>query len=354
MRGLIDECVPDERGAGPVCGAAAVGRPRDRRLRHRAFCRRGAGTARCAASTCRPSPLRQHLDEERVIAAFLHAARLGLFEMSWNVLCPACGGVLDANANLKTMRPRRICLRVLRRRLRAEPRRDGRGDVHRQPAVRQIAAHDPDRLPLRIFRQIFWVGRRSAGGNREQLIQRHLPRNRSSCRPASRRILSLQLPEAVHHRLRAGDAFVAVPGGEGEPTRERQNLSLVFNKMHAPLAAWRCAPDRCGWHSRTVRDKRALPGIWIAGERWKPAREAKAVPDGKPPAHQPDVPRHLPHRHDRRRSAPQDHQPDVPVHRSARARPSSTSGSATSSPSTSSGRISGCSTRSSPPRREPW
>src|SRR5712692_3060287 len=41
------------------------------------------------------------LDEERVIAAFLHAARLGLFELSWNVLCPGCGGVLDAGTSLK-------------------------------------------------------------------------------------------------------------------------------------------------------------------------------------------------------------------------------------------------------------
>ncbi|MBL8662317.1 MAG: hypothetical protein JNM29_05795, partial [Candidatus Odyssella sp.] len=31
---------------------------------------------------------RYGLDEERVIAAFLRAARLGVFELSWNVLCP--------------------------------------------------------------------------------------------------------------------------------------------------------------------------------------------------------------------------------------------------------------------------
>ena len=43
------------------------------------------------------------LDEERAIAAFLHAARLGLFELSWNVLCPGCGGVLDAGTTLKTV-----------------------------------------------------------------------------------------------------------------------------------------------------------------------------------------------------------------------------------------------------------
>ena len=43
----------------------------------------------------------RRLDEERVIAAFLHAARLGIFELSWNVLCPGCGCVLDATASLK-------------------------------------------------------------------------------------------------------------------------------------------------------------------------------------------------------------------------------------------------------------
>ena len=46
---------------------------------------------------------RNSLDPERVIAAFLHAARVGLFELSWNVLCPGCGGVLGANASLKTV-----------------------------------------------------------------------------------------------------------------------------------------------------------------------------------------------------------------------------------------------------------
>ena len=43
------------------------------------------------------------LDEERALAAFLHAARLGLFELSWNVLCPGCGGVLDVGPTLKTV-----------------------------------------------------------------------------------------------------------------------------------------------------------------------------------------------------------------------------------------------------------
>src|SRR5271156_1851027 len=44
------------------------------------------------------------LDEERVISGFLHASRLGLFELTWNVLCPGCSGVLDAHDTLKSLR----------------------------------------------------------------------------------------------------------------------------------------------------------------------------------------------------------------------------------------------------------
>src|SRR5919198_5084701 len=47
----------------------------------------------------------QHkFNEDDVIAAFLHAARVGIFDMSWNILCPACGGVLDSGATLKTVK----------------------------------------------------------------------------------------------------------------------------------------------------------------------------------------------------------------------------------------------------------
>src|SRR2546430_12040520 len=48
---------------------------------------------------------RTGLDEERAISGFLHASRLGLFDLTWNVLCPGCGGVLDAHSTLKSLRP---------------------------------------------------------------------------------------------------------------------------------------------------------------------------------------------------------------------------------------------------------
>src|SRR5258707_14455931 len=41
------------------------------------------------------------LDEEETIAAFLRAARLGIFELSWNVVCPGCGGGLLEDGSLE-------------------------------------------------------------------------------------------------------------------------------------------------------------------------------------------------------------------------------------------------------------
>src|SRR5246127_3435478 len=47
---------------------------------------------------------RTGFDKERVISGFLHASRLGLFDLTWNVLCPGCSGVLDAHDTLKSLR----------------------------------------------------------------------------------------------------------------------------------------------------------------------------------------------------------------------------------------------------------
>ena len=54
------------------------------------------------------------LDEEKAVAAFLHAARLGLFEMSWNVLCPGCGGRPRCRHVPQDGAAGRICLLPLR------------------------------------------------------------------------------------------------------------------------------------------------------------------------------------------------------------------------------------------------
>jgi hypothetical protein len=97
------------------------------------------------------------LDEEKAIAAFLHAARIGLFELSWNVLCPGCGGVLDAGATLKSVHAEEyhcaLCAAGY------APTLDEMVEVTFtvSPRIRRIAAHDPHTLPTwEYYRQVFW------------------------------------------------------------------------------------------------------------------------------------------------------------------------------------------------------
>jgi len=97
------------------------------------------------------------LDEERAVAAFLHAARLGIFEMVWDVLCPTCGGVLDAALTPKDVHQApyecALCSRSFELSL------DEMVEVvfTVSSRVRKIAAHDPQTLPFwDYYRQVYW------------------------------------------------------------------------------------------------------------------------------------------------------------------------------------------------------
>ncbi len=209
---------------------------------------------------------RQRLDEEPVIAAFLHAARLGIFELSWNVLCPGCGGVLDASATLKTVsRDEYVCA------LCAEgyaPTLDDMVEVTftLSRRIRRIAAHEPDELPFfEYMRQIFWASGIDLPDDLERLGQ-EITLDTLELPAGEKAQLSLQLPaeflivfEPVSHAA----LFIDV---KGEPTRERQNLSMVFNNLKAPTGTtgMRPGPLRLSLENRTER--RVLPAVWIAGE----------------------------------------------------------------------------------------
>src|SRR5271156_5763817 len=114
----------------------------------------------------------RNLDAELAIAAFLHGARLGLFELSWNVLCPGCGGVLDAAATLKTVRQEEYACELCAAGY--EPTLDEMVEVSFtvSPRVRRIAAHDPGSLPMTEYtRQLFWSSGVDLPEDIEQLLQ---------------------------------------------------------------------------------------------------------------------------------------------------------------------------------------
>ena len=210
---------------------------------------------------------KEKLDEERLIAALLHASRIGLFEMSWNVMCPGCGGVLDASTTLKTLSQTEyncaLCAAGY------ETTLDNMVEVTFtvSPRVRKIAAHTPDELPApEYYRQIFWSSGIDLPEDYAKMME-EVALDAIELPAAERAILSLQLPPEfliVFEPVTHGAQFIDV---KGEPTRERQNLSLVFNKVRAPTGTMelRPGPLRLTLENRT--DVRVLPGVWIANDK---------------------------------------------------------------------------------------
>jgi class 3 adenylate cyclase len=210
---------------------------------------------------------RARVDEERAVAAFLHAARLGLFELAWNVLCPGCGGVLDTSTTLRSVNKEEydcaLCAAGYR------PTLDEMVEVTFTVSrrVRRIAAHDPHELPFaEYFRQIFWSSGIDIPDDFEQLVE-EIVLDQVELPPGEKALLSLQLPAEfviVVDPVTHGTQFLDV---KGEPTRERQNLSLVFDKLRPPTGTvtLRPGPLRLTLENRT--DTRLLPGLWIAGDK---------------------------------------------------------------------------------------
>ncbi|MBV1698256.1 MAG: adenylate/guanylate cyclase domain-containing protein [Hyphomicrobiales bacterium] len=209
---------------------------------------------------------RHGLDEEQTVAAFLHAARLGLFELSWNVLCPGCGGVLDAGATLKNVNRDeydcRLCASGYK------PTLDEMVEVTFtvSPRVRRIAAHSPDTLAeVEYYRQIFWC----SGVDLPDTLEDSLAEftiDSIELPPGEKAVLSVQLPNdfvIVFDPVTHGTQFIDV---KGEPTRERQALTMVFNNVKAPVGTieMRPGPLRLSLENRT--DRRVLPALWIAAD----------------------------------------------------------------------------------------
>lgn len=207
------------------------------------------------------------LDEEKVIAGFLHASRLGLFDLTWNVLCPGCGGVLDAHGTLKSLRSDDyqcgLCACGY------EPSVDEQVEVAFtvSPRTRRIGAHDPNTLPLwEYFKQVFWSSGVDLDRESLESLTDEVTLDALELPAGEKAQLSLQLPpqfiivfEPVTHSAH----FIDV---QGEPTRERQQLSLIYNNAHAPVQTTVMRPGPLRLSLDNQSGVRVLPVVFIAAE----------------------------------------------------------------------------------------
>src|SRR6478735_5648863 len=204
--------------------------------------------------------------EERVIAALLHAVGLGMFEMTWSVMCPSCAGVLSANKSLKTLNSAQyncaFCAAGY------ETTLDNLVEVTFtvSPRVRKIAAHSPDELSAaEYYRQIFWSSAIELPDDLEKLLD-DVTLEIVDLPAGERAILSLQVPQGtliVFDPVTHAAQFLEVSGDE---TAERQNLSVIFNRVQVPVdtVTLRPGPLRLALDNRT--EGRVLPAVWVANQ----------------------------------------------------------------------------------------
>src|ERR1700752_4762020 len=178
------------------------------------------------------------LDEEHVIAGFLHASRLGIFDLTWNVLCPGCSGVLDAHDTLKSLRSEDyhcgLCACGY------QPSVDEQVEVAFtvSPQVRRVAAHDPNSLPLwEYYKQVFWSSGIDLDKDSFASLTEEVTLDALELPAGEKAVLSMQLPPQfiiVFEPVTHSAPFIDV---QGEPTKERQQLGLIFNKPHPPTGS---------------------------------------------------------------------------------------------------------------------
>ena len=211
---------------------------------------------------------RAGLDEERVISGFLHASRLGLFDLTWNVLCPGCGGVLDAHSTLKSLRHDDYHCGLCACGYEASVDEQVEVAFTVSPRIRRIAAHDPNSLPIwEYFKQVFWSSGIDLNPESLASLTDEVVLDALELPAGEKAVLSLQLPgefiivfEPVTHTAQ----FIDV---QGEPTRERQQLSQIYNKANTPTGAavtLRPGPLRLSLDNQA--GVRVLPSVFVAAD----------------------------------------------------------------------------------------
>ena len=212
---------------------------------------------------------RHGLPEEATIAAFLHAARLGLFELEWNVLCPGCGGVLESGTSLKTVDRAEYDCALCAAGYEATLDEMVEVTFTVSQRVRRIAAHDPHTLSmLEYMRQIFWgSGVDLPDEATLKALLDDIVLDSIEVPAGEKASMSLQLPaefviivDPVTHSVHFIDA-------KGEATRERQSLTLVMQKDHAPTGTSQMQPGPLRIQLENRANVRTLPSVWLAGDK---------------------------------------------------------------------------------------
>ncbi|HTJ46343.1 MAG TPA: DUF5939 domain-containing protein [Kofleriaceae bacterium] len=204
-----------------------------------------------------------------VVDTFVHASKLGLFDMSWNLLCPGCGGLLDASAGVRNVRASydcNLCATAY------TPTLDDMVEVSFtvSPSVRRIRQHDPDQLsPHEYYREMFFnQGLVVPGGDVWSTFMSDVSLEAEAIAPHEKVVLSTTLPPQfiiVFDPITHATTFIDV---KGEPTKERRDVSIAFQFGTRSATRLEMAPGPVRITLHNTTDRRIVPGVFIAGDKF--------------------------------------------------------------------------------------
>lgn len=210
---------------------------------------------------------RTGLAEEKVISGFLHASQIGIFDLTWNVLCPGCSGVLGAHDTLKQLQPEDYHCGLCAAGYQASIDDQVEVAFTVSPRVRRIAAHDPHTLPSwDYWRQIFWSSGIDFNEDSFSRLINEATLEAVELAAGERRLFrcncllnSVIVFEPVTHSA----LFLDV---KGEPTRSRTRRPAAFDGVHAPTGTVEMRPGPLRLTLDNQSRNRVLPSVWIAGD----------------------------------------------------------------------------------------
>jgi class 3 adenylate cyclase len=211
----------------------------------------------------------QHdIPAHRVVEGFLHASRVGLFDMHWNVVCPGCGGVLDASNDLQTFAknsyPCSLCATAY------EPTLDELVEVvfGVSPSVKRLPHHEPSKLGYWDYIHLLYFSSGLALPRDDEwdaLVKRLMIED-TPLEAGERTILSFTLPpeflilfDPVSHTTHFFDV-------KGEPTNERQELTVTYTQSFGTHSTFELRPGPLRLTLENRSDRRLLPGVFRAND----------------------------------------------------------------------------------------
>lgn len=206
------------------------------------------------------------LDETGCIGAFLHATRIGMVDLAWNVVCGGCGGILHSANSLGSIN--RAHYRCALCAADCSPILDDNVEVTFtvSPQLRTIPAHEPEKLPLWDYvRQVYW----SSGSD--------LP---DDLRPAVGEVAldAVELPAGASARRRVSVAeglvvvFDPVTHSStlleiaGEWQQASQAVTIVIGEAANASPLVRVSPGLLDLSLENSTRQRVLPILWVGGD----------------------------------------------------------------------------------------